>query len=686
MLIQESQDRLLRYQRLDLSIIPLVHKEKHPAITWKLYQSERVTESVLLGWVNRSKANYNFGIVTGAISGVIVVDADSPEAVAWVEANLPSTAMRTRTAKGVHYFYRHPGPKVLNGVKLAGMLLDVRGDGGYVVAPGSIHPSGFVYQEEGEWGCLNNLPVFDPAWISSEGKTLEEQIAEFIRKAAPSIEGMNGSKGLMSFAGKLLRKFRITHEQAREALETFNRTKADPKWSEEELDRALNSAEARRDNPNSMSEGSSAGLEKCLIRDDKGKVLNYQRNLELILSLHNEFKKTLSLCLFTRRILNTGPLPWRNEVGTPWTDVDSFFFKAWIESEYGLSPKDNLINGAIATVSYSKRVHPVRVYLDALKWDGICRVSSWTHTYFGVEDTPYSSRVGEILLLQGVARIQNPGIKADHIVVLEGAQGLGKSTGLRNLVPNPDWFEDSLPDINSKDGRMGLEGKWIIEFQEFDYMSKVEAAKLKAFITDQEDSFRAPYARYVETHKRQCIFAGTTNEKSYLPDTTGNRRFLPLECSRVDFEGLARDRDQLWAEAMHLFRNGARWHLTQEEMAGVREIQDVRRLEDPWEIKIGEYLTNRLSVTLAEVMVKGLDFATANCRSTEAYRVSRIITGVFGWKKTKVEHNKTRINGFTPPPDPVRPPEGGVGHSQVIDNAGDVQHNQHVQPLFDNYI
>ena len=682
MIDQARKDDIVKYYMLGLNVIKLGFKSKKPRGAWKIYQTERLNETILMGWLDDPKAHRNFGIVTGAISGVIVVDADSPEAVAWVEANLPITPMRTRTAKGIHNYYRHPGIHVPNGVKLAGMPLDVRGDGGQAVAPGSIHPDGSIYQQEGEWECVNDLPVFDSAWIASKDKTLEEQIEKFIRKAAPSIEGNGGNNSLMSFTGKLIRRFRITHEQAREALETFNRTKADPKWSEEELDRALNSAEARRDNSISMSDGSSPGLEKCLIRDDKGKVLNYQRNLELILSLHHEFKKTLSLCLFTKRILNTGPLPWRNEVGTPWTDVDSFFFKAWIESEYGLSPKDNLINGAIATVSYSNRVHPVRVYLDALKWDGICRVPSWTHTYFGVEDTPYSSRVGEILLLQGVARIQNPGIKADHIVVLEGAQGLGKSTGLRNLVPNPDWFEDSLPDINSKDGRMGLEGKWIIEFQEFDYMSKVEAAKLKAFITDQEDSFRAPYARYVETHKRQCIFAGTTNEKSYLPDTTGNRRFLPLECSRVDFEGLAGDRDQLWAEAMHLFRNGARWHLTQEEMAGVREIQDVRRLEDPWEIKIGEYLTNRESVTLAEVMVKGLDFATANCRSTEAYRVSRIITGVFGWKKTKVEHNKTRINGFVPPPAPVRPPEGGVGHSQVIDNAGDVQHVQHVQPLF----
>ena len=653
------KDRTIAYYGLGFNLIPLKSKDKTPAIPWKRYQQNRVEASELRKWLNNEKANYNFGIVAGNVSGVVIVDADSPEASAWCHENLPSTPMRTKTKKGEHLYFKHPGVKVPNGVKLKGLALDVRGDGGYVVAPGSTHPSGFVYEEHGDWSSIENLPIFDPAWLAnsvSEQHGLDDKIRRYIQNAPDSTEGKNGSATLMSVVSKLIRGFGLSRDQALPYLAEYNHLHAKPEWSEQELQHALDSVQNTPGSRGNASRTEDGGIQALLLVDAKKRISPFQANIEVLLVHHPDLVGTISMCEFSHQIRKLRSMPWGGNPGDSWTDRDDVEFKSWIETNYRWSPKENLIQGALLTVAHRNPSHPVREYLNGLNWDGASRIGIWTSIYLGVKDEPYSRLVGRILLIQAVARVYKPGCKADHIVILEGPQGLKKSTAIRTLVPYSDWFEDSMPDFRNKDGLMALLGKWLIEFQELHSMSRADSSHTKAFITDQEDTFRAPYGRRIQTCKRQCVFIGTTNEKVYLPDSTGNRRFLPLECTAIDIDALLHDRDQLWAEAVHAFNRGEVWHLTAIDAALATDSQELRRIEDPWEPIIGKYLDGKCTVTLAEVMKHGLELIHQNCKSSEAYRVSRIISGVFGWRKTKVLRGKpeARVNGFES--NPVQPP------------------------------
>ena len=157
------RDRALDLRARGFSVIPLIFGDKKPAVRWEWYQGHHASVETVAAWFRSPR---NIGIVTGAISGVVVVDVDSDEAGQWAETHLPHTPMRTKTAKGEHWFYRHPGVPVPNRAHVGDMGLDVRGDGGYVVGPGSLHPSGVVYEAVGEWPGVDALPLFDVRWLA----------------------------------------------------------------------------------------------------------------------------------------------------------------------------------------------------------------------------------------------------------------------------------------------------------------------------------------------------------------------------------------------------------------------------------------------------------------------------------------------------------------------------------------
>jgi putative DNA primase/helicase len=236
-------------------------------------------------------------------------------------------------------------------------------------------------------------------------------------------------------------------------------------------------------------------------------------------------------------------------------------------------------------------VHPVRDYLGALAWDGVARIETWACRYLGAEDTAFNRNVGALWLISAVARIFRPGVKAD-MLVLEGPQGARKSTALK-ILAGENWFTDELPDLGSKDAAMHMQGVWIIEIAELDAIGKAEVSRIKAFLTRTTDRFRPPYGRYTIEVPRQCVFAGTVNPDTYLRDETGNnRRFWPVRCVTIDIDALARDRDQLWAEAVARFRADAIWWLdTPEVVAAASAEQDKRYQADVWGDLIDHWIT-----------------------------------------------------------------------------------------------
>jgi len=225
------------------------------------------------------------------------------------------------------------------------------------------------------------------------------------------------------------------------------------------------------------------------------------------------------------------------------------------------------------------------------------KMERWTSQYLGAAPTDLTHAMGGLWLISAVARIFRPGVKADHMLILEGEQGARKSTALK-ILAGEEWFTDELPDLGSKDAAIHMQGVWIVEIAELDAIGRAEVSRIKAFLTRTTDRFRPPYGRHTVEIKRQCVFAGTVNPDTYLRDETGNRRFWPIRCGDIDVDGLARDRNQLWAEAVHRFKAGAIWWL--EDMAllkAARDEQDKRYQSDAWDGLIDRWLTHEISIT-----------------------------------------------------------------------------------------
>lgn len=386
-----------------------------------------------------------------------------------------------------------------------------------------------------------------------------------------------------------------------------------------------------------------------LRRSEEGRVKPYLVNMIELLTKSQEFKGGIAWCEFSKRILKERGLPWGTSVGE-WTERDTLELRAYIEDEWHQTIAVPTLISGIQAAAFRNPKHPVQTYLNGLCWDGADRLDDWLITYAEASDSPYSRAISRKTLIAAVARIMNPGCKADHVLVLEGEQGIGKSGIIRALAPWDSLVLDSPLDFNNKDSQLALQGCWLVELSELDSLSKGDLSRVKAFITLQEDRFRPPYGRATQSFPRQCVFIGTTNEQHYLKDQSGNRRFWPVRCSgRIDLDGIRQVRDQLWAEAVHRFRAAETWHLTQEESILALAQQANRLLVDPWETRIAEYLSGNDSVTISEILEVALGFKTINTRSRESYRVSNLLTHRFKWRKTKVTRNKLRVWGFVPP-------------------------------------
>ena len=194
---------------------------------------------------------------------------------------------------------------------------------------------------------------------------------------------------------------------------------------------------------------------------------------------------------------------------------------------------------------------------------------------------PYHRAVSRSLLISAVARVFEPGCKADHVPVLEGPQGGGKSTSIGVLFS--PWFSDDLAELGTKDAAMQVRAAWGVEISELAAMTRGEIEKVKAFISRSTDIFRPPFGKRVVSVPRQSIFIGSTNSDKYIRDETGGRRFWPIACGSIDIDALDRDRDQLWAEAVQLYYAGVQWWLNDAETVHATAEQEARRVEDAWE-------------------------------------------------------------------------------------------------------
>lgn len=409
--------------------------------------------------------------------------------------------------------------------------------------------------------------------------------------------------------------------------------------------------------------------EKLILPEMKGsRPLACLANVALILNHDPEWKGVVRYNAFSCKV-ERAKLPPSNpdercdyefEAGSDWEDADDSRSSSWMQRKHRCIASSPQIYEAIHMVARRRSYHPVRDYLEGLQWDGKSRLRSWLIDYAGVQRTPYSESVGWWFLLSAVARIFHPGCQADHVLILEGLQGIGKSSLVKILVRNRDWYTDHLGDVTKNDAPMMLRGRWMIEIPELNSFLKATDNEMKEFITRQEEKFRRPYGRNVEMFKRQCVMVGTVNHGGYFRDITGNRRYWPVYCEWIDFKKLEEDVDQLWAEAVVAFHDGKIWWPeTEAERLMCAAEQDKRLEEHPWERHILTWLcTPRAEEKMKENggglfisdILEGrfnLEYAKQDKRSQGA--VSSVLHKI-GWHAAeRARVGKSRAYLFVPP-------------------------------------
>lgn len=332
--------------------------------------------------------------------------------------------------------------------------------------------------------------------------------------------------------------------------------------------------------------------------DAKGKYLSTAQNINLIFANDARLKNLFKHNDFDGKRYVTGNLPWRRVVGQePVKNVDYSGVRNYIETIYGIV--GNLkIEDSISLDFEKNSWHPVQEYLKGLTWDGTKRVDTLLVDYFGTTDTIYSREAIRKTLVGAVGRILKPGIKFDLVLTLVGGQGTGKSTLAKKL--GKSWFSDTFMTVQGKEALEQIQGAWIIEMAELAGLRKAEVEAVKHFISKQEDTFRPAYARSSETYLRQCIFIATTNNKEFLKDPTGNRRFIPIEidttmATRDIFTEMTEDEvDQIWAEAVTLFKNGEPLFMSKEAEEIARNEQEKHSETDYRRGIIEGYLSTKL--------------------------------------------------------------------------------------------
>lgn len=406
-------------------------------------------------------------------------------------------------------------------------------------------------------------------------------------------------------------------------------------------------------------------LDKLSINKN-GQIKDDLQNLVLIIS-NDENLKGIAYNQHRDGISVKGSLPWK-QIKSGWNDSDMSSLKVYFDKTYGVWSPAKIKEALIAVVA-QRAFHPIKEYLDELpEWDGIERVETLLIDYLGADDNEYSKAVIRKTLLAAITRIYNPGTKFDTVLILNGPQGIGKSTLFSKL--GKSWFSDSLTitDMRDKAAAEKLQGYWILELGELAGIRKTDVETVKSFVTRTDDKYRASYGVNVESHPRQCVIVGTTNSESgFLRDITGNRRFWPV---RVSGKGIKKawelkDIDQIWAEALKIYKTGEELLLEGDaariaisEQADAMETDDREGLvrnylekllpEDWRDLDLYErrnFLNNkdfgspqigtvqRERVCTMEIWCECFGKEASSMKKSDAYELNSIMSRIEGWKK-----------------------------------------------------
>lgn len=377
-----------------------------------------------------------------------------------------------------------------------------------------------------------------------------------------------------------------------------------------------------------------------LLRGEKG-ILPTVSNVMMILANDPALANMLAYDAFTHQPLLMRAAPVSEEGSPPlpgpyprqWETADVTLIHAYLQRVWSPSIARETAENAMITEATVRQFHPVRAWLKSLVWDRKPRINNWLMAAFDCEPTAFHRAAGAKVLIAAVRRVMQPGCKFDQMLVLEGAQGIGKSRALRALTGD-SWFSDAIPsDLTSKDAAMALVGVWILEFAEIEHLIRTEVETIKAFLSRAVDRFRPPYGKNYIERPRQGIAIGTTNSDDYLRDSTGNRRIWPIKCRAADPEWVALNRDQLWAEAVVREESGEPiWLDDDNTRAQATDAAAERMAEDVWQEKIREWLISRSETTSADVLSHALGMSAEKMTRAADMRVGATLR-VLGWTR-----------------------------------------------------
>jgi predicted P-loop ATPase len=416
--------------------------------------------------------------------------------------------------------------------------------------------------------------------------------------------------------------------------------------------------------------------------DDWKKLLRYQTrstvlensvwNEMLILNNDPDFAN-FAYNELASRVQVTGATPWERPIDNSfWRDADTAQLKALIDVRYvSFSSRNHDVS--FTKVADDRRFHPIRDYMDALpEWDKVPRVETLLVRCLQADDTRYVRTVTRKTFAAAVARVYHPGTKYDSILVLDGAQGIGKSTIFKDLVGD-EYYSDtlSLTDMNDKSGAEKLQGFWIVEIGELAGMKKADIEKVKAFLSTADDKYRPSYGKTVESHPRQCIIIASVNgERGYLRDITGNRRFwivkLHQDEQKKRWHFTKEERDQIWAEAKAIYESGEKLYLEADMIKEAEKVQKSAMEVDERQGMVEEYLDTLLPdgwedmdiyarrsyvndksdptrpngvavktvVSNAEIWCECFGRNLSEMKPADSYAIAALMTQVDGWERT----------------------------------------------------
>lgn len=401
---------------------------------------------------------------------------------------------------------------------------------------------------------------------------------------------------------------------------------------------------AVEDKPPATVESSESWKAELMFKDDGEKLVANVNNAQVLLSYHPDMKGVLGYNQFKKEIEIRKTPVWDTEGKSnyprPLEDVDDTRATAWLERK-GCKLTIGTVHNAIVSAAHHNPFNPLQDYLHGLEWDGKPRLNRALHRLLGCADNEYVSAVSRRFLIGAVARALNPGCKMDTMLILEGQQGLKKSTAVAALFGD-GWFTDELGDLGSKDAAMQVQGIWCVEIAELATMNRAESNRIKEWITRRIDRFRPPYGRNIISAPRQCVLIGTVNpEGGYLKDATGGRRFWPVECTSINIEWIEKYRNLLWAEAVQAYKDGERWWFDHDERHIAEAEQEQRYESDPWDDRVSDFLKSRTTTSVSEIMETCLDLQTSNQNQIAQNRLAKILR-MHGWKRKQRRWNGVR--------------------------------------------